>query len=95
MTVTLTNLTRRMQVIVLLHDHHCAANKRCTCDLRKDGRRLPTALTLPAGERADVPASVLSVPAVTRAVRVGDLSVISATPLPSPSTSLQESSDER
>jgi hypothetical protein len=94
MTVTMTNLTRRMQVFVLLHDHHCAALGRCTCDLRKDGRRLPTSLTLPVGERADVASAVLSVPAVARALRVGDLSLLSAQP-PSLSTSLQESSDER
>ena len=93
MTVTLTNLTRRMQVFVLLHDHHCTALRRCTCDLRKDGRRLPSSLTLPAGERTDVPSAVLTVPAVARALRVGDLSV-TAPPPPSPST-LQESSDAR
>jgi len=76
MTIQLKNTTRRLQVFVLLHEHHCAALGRCTCDLRKDGRRLPTSLTLPAGDIAEVADAVLRLPAVMNALRAGEIQLI-------------------
>jgi hypothetical protein len=73
MTIRLKNTTRRLQVFVLLHEHHCAALGRCTCDLRKDGRRLPTSVTLPAGEIIEVSPSVVQLPAVKNALRTGEI----------------------
>ena len=76
MTIRLKNTSRRMQVFVLLHEHHCAALGRCTCDTRKDGRRLPTSLTLPAGDTVEADDSVLRLPAMVSALRVGDIQLV-------------------
>jgi hypothetical protein len=76
MMIRLKNTTRRMQVFVLLHEHHCAALGRCTCDLRKDGRRLPTSFTLPAGDIAEAADAVLRLPAVMNALRAGEIQLI-------------------
>lgn len=76
MTIRLKNTTRRLQVFVLIHEHHCTALGRCTCDLRKDGRRLPTSLTLPAGDIAEAPDAVLRLPAVMNALRAGEIQLV-------------------
>jgi len=76
MTIRLKNTTRRLQVFVLLHEHHCAALGRCTCDARKDGRRIPSSVTLPAGESTEVTPSVLQIPAVRAALRAGEIQMI-------------------
>jgi hypothetical protein len=76
MTIRLKNTTRRMQVFVLLHEHHCAALGRCTCDVRKDGRRLPTSLTLPAGATVETTDAALRLPVVRNALRTGEIQLI-------------------
>ena len=76
MTIRLKNTTRRMQVFVLLHEHHCAALGRCTCDVRKDGRRLPTSLTLPAGDTVETTEAALRLPVVRNALRAGEIHLI-------------------
>jgi len=76
MTIRLKNTTRRMQVFILVHEHHCAALGRCTCDLRKDGRRLPTSLTLPAGDLAEATDAVLRLPTVRNALRAGEVQLV-------------------
>jgi len=73
MTIRLKNTTRRMQVFVLVHEHHCTALGRCTCDVRKDGRRMPASLTLPAGDTVEAPDAVLRLPAVMNALRAGEI----------------------
>jgi hypothetical protein len=76
MTIRLKNTTRRLQVFVLVHEHHCAALGRCTCDLRKDGRRLPASLTLPAGEYVEAVDAILRLPTMVSALRAGDIQLI-------------------
>ena len=80
MTIRLKNTTRRLQVFVLLHEHHCAALGRCTCDTRKDGRRLPTSLTLPAGDTVEAADAVLRLPVVRNALRAGDIQLVQEKP---------------
>jgi hypothetical protein len=76
MTIRLKNTMRRMQVFVLLHEHHCAALGRCTCDVRKDGRRLPTSLTLSAGDTVETTEAALRLPVVRNALRSGEIQLI-------------------
>jgi hypothetical protein len=76
MTIRLKNTTRRLQVFVLLHEHHCAALGRCTCDARKDGRRLPASLTLPAGDTVEADDAVLRLPAVINALHAGEIQLV-------------------
>jgi hypothetical protein len=74
--IGLVNVSRRLAVFLLPHDSYCAATKRCSCDRRRDGRLLASALTLPAGARAsELPEAVLDVPAIAAAIRAGDLRV--------------------
>jgi hypothetical protein len=76
MTVTLVSTARRLAVFVLLHDSYCDALGRCACARRRDGVRLPTALSVAARLRVtDLPDAVLAVPAVALAVREGSLRV--------------------
>ena len=76
MMIRLKNTTRRMQVFVLLHEQHCAALGRCSCDTRKDGRRLPSSLSIPAADSAEAPDAVLRIPAVMSALRAGELQLV-------------------
>lgn len=83
MTVSLTNTAGRCQVFVLSHEAFCAAHGSCRCSLEpgRSGRRLPTSLTLVAGNTvSQLPDAVLAVPEVVRAVRRGELAVTRAAP---------------
>ena len=75
MSVTLINTTRRMKVINLPHATYCEARGMCACQTR-GAQRLAAAITLPAqGSATGLDDAVLGVPAVARAVRVGELRV--------------------
>jgi hypothetical protein len=74
-SVTLINTTRRMKVINLPHASYCEARGSCACQTR-GAQRLAAAITLPAqGSATGLDDAVLGVPAVARAVRVGELRV--------------------
>lgn len=84
MTIVLTNTTRRVRVVLLPHDIFCARAGRCACTKRRDGVRLPAALTLPARESVDrLDEALLALPEVLAAVRAGDLRVTTE-PAPEP-----------
>lgn len=85
MTVTLTNTSRRLRVITLVHERYCEVCGRCCCTVTpgRTPRRLAAAVTLPAGSTSDaLDQAVLDLPDVARAIRAGDLR---AEPRPSPS----------
>lgn len=76
MNVTLINTTRRMKVLNLPHDVYCAALGRCACTRQpgRDGRLVPTSLTLPAlAEVSGLDGAVLKLPEVERGLRSGEL----------------------
>ena len=76
MNLSLTNTTRRMKVVNLPHDVYCAALGRCACTRQpgRDGRSVPTSLTLPAGaEVAGLDGAVRKLPEIDRAIRAGEL----------------------
>ncbi len=76
--IGLTNKSGRMMTFVLEHEPYCVALGRCACTevLGRNPRRLPGALTLPAGLPVmNLPEAVLALPAVERAVRAGHLAV--------------------
>ena len=86
MTITLTNASRRITVINLIHDIYCEARGTCVCTLQ-GGKRHARAVTIPAGESvADLDEAVLTLPDVIRAVRAGDLRVRRQAPPPKPKT---------
>ena len=68
----LTNRTRRMLTFLLPHETYCEAHGECACvvvDLDR-GTRVPSSLTLPAGEPArDVSDAVLTVREIAKAVK--------------------------
>ena len=85
MSVTLINTTRRMKVINLPHATYCEARGSCVCQTRGT-QRLAAALTLPAqGTATGLDDAVLGVPAVARAIRVGELRVRQESPASEPS----------
>ena len=76
MTVALVSTTRRLAVFVLSHAAYCAALGSCSCARRRDGALIAGSLTVPARARVpDLPGAVLAVPAITLAIRVGELRV--------------------
>jgi hypothetical protein len=94
-TVILINRARRIKVFTLAHATYCAALGSCDCTVvdRRSGRRLPKSLTLPAGARsAELPAAVLQLPDVVRAVASGELGVERIAPKPMPKTTRTERS---
>ena len=106
MSVTLTNTTRRVCVVILTHDDYCARVGRCGCSARRDGAVLPNSLTLPSREPvAGLDEAVLALPQVAAAVRAGDIRVapeepvaaIAAAPAepPVPAPAAAESNDPR
>ena len=73
-----------MVTFVLEHEPYCVALGRCACTevLGRSPRRLPRALTLPAGLPVmNLPEAVLALPVVARAVRAGQVAVA---PMPPP-----------
>lgn len=82
MSVTLTNTTRRVCVVILTHDGYCARVGRCGCSARRDGALLPTSLTLPAREPvAGVDEAALALPQIAAAVRAGEIRVAPEEPV--------------
>jgi hypothetical protein len=82
--IALTNKSGRLLTFVLEHAPYCVALGRCACTevLGRNPRRLPGALTLPAGLPVmNLPEALLVLPAVARAVRAGQLAVA---PMPPP-----------
>jgi hypothetical protein len=76
--IALTNKSGRMLTFVLEHAPYCVALGRCACTevLGRSPRRLPGALTLPAGLPVmNLPEALLALPAVARAVRAGQVAV--------------------
>jgi hypothetical protein len=75
--VTLTNRSGRMLVFVLPHDVYCEAAKECACSRQsgRNGRLLPSSLTLPSGHSVAAPKAILPVPEVSEAVRAGRVQV--------------------
>ncbi|MCU0687954.1 MAG: hypothetical protein MUF34_37870 [Polyangiaceae bacterium] len=76
--IALTNKSGRLLTFVLEHEPYCVALGRCACTevLGRSPRRLPGALTLPAGLPVmNLPEALLTLPAVSRAVRTGQLVV--------------------
>ena len=85
MSVTLINTTRRMKVINLPHAAYCEARGSCACNTRGT-QRLAAALTLSAqGNATGLDDAVLGVPAVARAIRMGELRVQQESPASEPS----------
>lgn len=85
MTITLINTTKRMKVINLPHDIYCAAAGKCACTAAagRDGRRIGSSLTLPAGSiTPGLDEAVLLEPEVARDVRAGELRVRREAPVP-------------
>ena len=86
MTITLSNASRRIAVINLIHDIYCEALGTCVCTETK-GKRHTRAVTIPAGESiADLHETVLTIPEVIRAVRAGELRVRRQAPPSKPKT---------
>jgi hypothetical protein len=78
MTITLTNTSRRLKVITLVHELYCKVRGQCSCSFTPDRtpRRLAASITVPAGGvSGELDPTVLRLPEVTRAVLVGDLRV--------------------
>lgn len=76
MTIALTNTTHRVLVVLLTHGAYCERVGRCGCSLRRDGTRLPAALTLPARETVPrLDDALLGLAPVIAAVRAGDVRV--------------------
>lgn len=76
MTIALANTTRRVLVVLLTHGAYCERVGRCGCSLRRDGTRLPAALTLPARETVRrLDDTLLRLAPVIAAVRAGDVHV--------------------
>jgi hypothetical protein len=75
--VMITNRSGRMLVFVLPHDVYCKAAKGCACSREpgRNGRLLPSSLTLPSGHSVVAPKAILAVPDVTEAVRAGRVQV--------------------
>ncbi|HEU4406548.1 MAG TPA: hypothetical protein VFS43_14880 [Polyangiaceae bacterium] len=81
--IALTNKSGRMLTFVLEHAPYCVALGRCACTevLGRNPRRLPGALTLPAGVPVmNLPEALLALPAVARAVRAGQVAVAQMPP---------------
>jgi hypothetical protein len=82
--IALTNKSGRMLTFVLEHAPYCISLGRCACAevLGRNPRRLPAALTLPAGLPVmNLPEALIALPAVARAVRAGQVVVA---PMPPP-----------
>jgi hypothetical protein len=92
MNTTLTNASRRIAVINLIHDVYCEAKGSCVCTLQ-GGKRHARAVTIPAGESvAGLDEAVLALPDVIRAVRAGELCVRRQAPPPKPKTNSRKPS---
>lgn len=72
-----TNISDGRKAYALPHASYCLACGRCAClpSLPLGTPRRPATLVLAEGERRTVPRAVLSVPAVARAVRRGQLRI--------------------
>jgi hypothetical protein len=77
MQVRVENRSGRLQTIVLDHDGVCSAVGRCTCTevVGLEPRRIPSALTLAAGESATMDGTALSAPALRSLIARGWLVV--------------------
>lgn len=76
MTVTLTNRSGRLFVAVLAHELFCAAAATCHCTppTKRGGLRVPSSLTILAGERlSGIDEAALVLPEVRAGLRAGGL----------------------
>ena len=76
--IALTNKSGRLLTFVLEHEPYCVALGRCGCTEvpARPPRRLPGALTLPAGLPVmNLPEAVLALAPVARALRAGQVAV--------------------
>ena len=77
--VTIINKTRRMRVFILPHESLCEALGQCRCNILggRDQKRIASSLTIPAGGRVSgLPDTVLSVLAIEKARKIGDIAVV-------------------